>query len=182
LTANYAEFRGSEFLQGGIMEFTSASDPSSRYVVIPPFFINNDLIGVLDGKSVLGSVTRRAVTSIRVENRSSFKHPIVGTLVGAAMVVVSTEYFLPHPEGAWWFALNSPLGSLFLLFCGCFLLWGVLRRRDEPWIVFVTDSGERDFPIKKVMTAEAVKSLLSVCGSESDALVNTMAEFRRNLA
>src|SRR3954469_25311162 len=123
------------------MRFATSANPSARYNVIEPLFYNDEIVGVLDKGYVLGSVRRRSFTAASVQHRTSFKHPVLGTLVGLLMLVVPGQGLANDPLGLWWFVLGSCYGwpaSLLLMFLGAYLRWGVVRRHDEPWIVFVT--------------------------------------------
>ena len=145
---------------------------SPQYNVVDPLFFNEDVFGVLDGSYILGTMDRDAVKAVRHEERKSFKHPVIGGLVSAAFVVVPLQSVLGDPLGLWWLTLASPfrlVGSFFLFLFGIILLWGVVRRRDEPWIVFVTKSGERAFPLRRDVSPKAAAVLRTLFGEGADA-------------
>ena len=146
------------------MELTSSSDPKARYVIAAPLFFNDDVIGVLDGRYVAGAVPRRRLIGFRQEYRTSFKHPIVGLAVGLVMVVIALVSFL-----AWLVALadlHFLLGSIFMFIFGVYLLWGVVRRHDEPWVVFILDHEERALPLKAELSPDHVALLEKLCAEK----------------
>jgi len=148
------------------LELTLSVDPTARYRVVEPLFFNDDVIGVLDGKYVQGTVGLRSITTYRVERRTSFKHPVVGLLLGLAMVGVPAQAVAGDPLGLWWLTLGRPMrlvGSFFMVCFGLLLLWGVVRRRDEPWVVFVTTTGERAFPLRNELSPRAASVLETLC-------------------
>ncbi len=101
-----------------------------------------------------------------------FEHPVVGLLVGLAMVGVPAQAAAGDPLGLWWLTLASLLrlvGSFFTACFGLVLLWGVVRRRDEPWMVFVTTTGERAFPLRGDLAPRAASVLQTLCGDPADA-------------
>jgi hypothetical protein len=49
-----------------------------------------------------------------------------------------------------------------MLFFGVCLLWGVMRRRDQSWLVLTTASGERAFPLNEELPETAVAALRSL--------------------
>jgi hypothetical protein len=147
------------------MEFTGRSDPTAIYTIVRPIFFNDNVIGVLDGRYVQGTIGRRALRAFRVEQRTSFKHPVVGAVLGGVLTVVPLLTLVGDPLGLWWLTLASPLrlvGSFFMLFFGVCLLWGVMRRREQPWLVLTTASGERAFPLNEELPETAVAALRSL--------------------
>jgi hypothetical protein len=121
---------------------------------------------------VLGSVARTSLTGYRIEQRTSFKHPIVGMLLGVALIAVPVQSCAGDPLGVSWLTPGSfrvGAASLFMLFCGLFLLWGVIRRRDEPWIVFIASAGERAFRLRADLSPQAAGVLHSVVGDTAAA-------------
>ena len=162
------------------MEFTSdLGDPSARYTIVGSIFFNDDVIGVLDGTYVIGSVVRKSVTSVRSELRPSCKHPVVAAVVGALMIIAPVENFAGDPLGLAWLMMGSLTAGVFLFCCGCYLLWGVMRQRDEPWIVFITETGERAFPLKQALTPRAMDLLAAACADETG---ESMSQLQRELA
>ena len=148
------------------MELTSSSDPKARYVIVAPLFFNDDVVGVLDGRYISGAVPRRRLVGFRQENRTSFKHPIIGLAIGLAMVVISIAIFL-----AWLLTLadlHFLLGSIFMFFFGVYLLWGVLRRHDEPWVVFLLEQEERALPLKAELSPDHVALLERICAEKPE--------------
>lgn len=154
------------------MDLTSSVDSTAQYHVVWPLFFDDDVIGVLDGKYVQGTVARRSVTAFRLERRTSFKHPIIGLLLGLVLVGIPTQALAGDPLGLWWLTLASPMrlaGSFFMVCFGVFLLGSVMRRRDEPWVVFVTSTGEHGFPLRHNLSSEASEALRSICSGPAGA-------------
>lgn len=154
------------------MELTSTVDPTARFHIAAPLFFNDEIIGVLDGKYVQDSVARTALTGYRIEQRTSFKHPIMGLILGIALIVAPVQSFAGDPLRLWWFTMGSLhgiAGSFFMLLCGLYLVCAVIRRRDEPWIVLLTTTGERAFRLRDGLTPQAVGVLTSLVGDPADA-------------
>lgn len=144
------------------MEFTNPVDPTARYHVVTPLFFNDDLVGILDGDAVTGTVARAMVLAVRCEPRSSFKHPVAGLLLGVLLVGAAYWPLRGAPIANWWAILVLSkwlIASLFLFVFGAWLLWEVITRRDEPWIVFVTATRERAFPLKTDLKPQAIAVL-----------------------
>ena len=99
------------------MELTSSADPTARYHIVGPLFFNDDLIGVLDGKYVRGTVPRRSATGYRIEQRKSLKHPVIGLLVGVFMVCVGAPLLagVGDAVGLGGFGLRSIVGVIVVL-------------------------------------------------------------------
>lgn len=147
------------------MELTSArADPAAPYTVVDQIFYDDRVVGVLEHSYVLGTVHRASITAVRFEGRSTFKHPVIGLVLGLAFAGVPVQSVLGDPLHLWWLTLASPmrvLGSVFMLFVGTYLLWEVIRRRDEPWVVFVLGTTERAFPLARPLSAPALQFLQS---------------------
>jgi hypothetical protein len=153
------------------MELTARSDPGAIYKVAKPIFYDERVIGVLEGKYVQGTVGRRSLRAYRVEQRTSFKHPIVGAVLGGVLVGVPLQAVAGDPLGLWWLTLASPMrlaGSVFMAFFGAFLLWGVIRRREQPWLVLTTVSGERAFPLNEELSKLAAEVLDGLVDEQND--------------
>jgi hypothetical protein len=145
------------------MRFTSAAE-SGTYRRFGPIIFDHDMVGVMDGKYVIGSVRRTWVTAIRQEKRKSFRHPIGGLIVGLFMVLAPLLSAVGSSFGVG-LALTSfsrLIGALFLFFMGAYLLWGVATRKDEPWIVFILRSGERAFPLSSELSLDETAKLLNL--------------------
>lgn len=144
------------------MELQIRTDPDALYQIVAPIYFNNDVVGVLDGKHSQGRVGRRALMGFRIDRRTSFKHPVIGFVIGFVLVAIPLQALMGDPLGLWWVTLASPLrlvGSFFLFSFGIYLLWGVVSRREMPWLVLITDSGERAFPLRDEMPENAVAAL-----------------------
>jgi hypothetical protein len=149
------------------MEFSNPIDPNARYQVIDPIFFNDEVIGVLEGKYVRGKVGRRLVTGYRVEHRTSFKHPIAGLALGLALVGLPLQALAGDPLGLGGFLAGTnmrTIGALFMVCFGVYVLWEVARRRQEPWLVFVIEGGERGFPLTKELSPQALETLKTIIG------------------
>lgn len=139
------------------MEWTRSVDESKRYTTTGPIFYDGDLIGVLDGVTVMGSMARKEITAVRLERRTSFKHPILGLILGGVLMAA----------GLYWFSLTSGDGFVLygcLLGCGAYLLQGVVRRREIPWLVLVAGTTEREFPLRQDLPAAVITVIEEVTG------------------
>ena len=115
---------------GALMELQIRTDPDALYQIVAPIYFNNDVVGVLDGKHSQGRVGRRVLTGFRIDRRTSFKHPVIGFVIGFVLVVIPLQALIGDLLGIWWVTLASPLrlvGSFFPFFLlGIYLLWGVV--------------------------------------------------------
>jgi hypothetical protein len=145
------------------MRLTSATE-SGTYRRLGPIIFDHDIIGVTEGKYVLGSVRRKSVTAIRQEKRKSFKHPIAGMVVGLAMALAPLLSVIGSPFGVGLAltSLSRIAGAFFMFLLGVYLLWGVVTRKDESWIVFIFKSGERAFPIPDELSTNETEKLLKL--------------------
>ncbi len=150
------------------MEFTDSSDPNAVYQVVEPLFFNDDVIGVLDGKHILGRVNRSSVTAFRVEQRSSFKHPVMGFVLGLVMIGIPLLPPAFEPDGLKYFTRASKewlFVCFFLLCIGGYLIWCAASRRDQPWLVFETGSSEFAYPLRQTLPQRAEEVLRSLIRS-----------------
>ena len=155
------------------MEFTAgALDPSKRYTVIGPLAYDEKLLVVMNQKVVVGSVPRAAIRRIRIEPRSSFKHPVVGSVIGLIGLAGPLMPSAARSLGAMdygWLKLLEAAGDLMLV-VGILVLVCVMRRREIPWLVVETDGEQRCFPLEKEVTPvveQLVKTLDTVHSADS---------------
>ncbi len=123
----------------------------ARYSRIGPVFYSDHVVGVLDGEYVVGSVNRNEITAIRQQTRTSFKHPILGSIFGVFSVAAS--FLLLRAD---------PIVGVPALFIGLYILWGVVRRRSEPWIVFRLTRYAWAFPLPKPLGDEEIAKLAAL--------------------
>ena len=127
-----------------------------------PIFYNDNVIGVFDGRHVLGTVRRSSVTAWRTEYRTSFKHPVVGLVLAIIMLGVPLQSLLGDPLHLWWLTSMSMLriiASMCMVLIGLYLLFELIRRRDLPWIVFNLGVEEQAFALKAELPPEAVDAV-----------------------
>src|SRR5690349_3669776 len=116
------------------MELVSQNTGGETYQRIGPFIYNDETIGIVEGNYVVERVRRAFITGIDFECRSSFKHPIIGLILGLVLVTVPVQAVMGDPLGLWWLTLASPhrvAGTFFMFLFGIYLIWAVLRRRNE---------------------------------------------------
>ena len=155
------------------MKFSAAQARSgSRYNRFGCFFHDDRIVGVLEADRVLGSVLRAEVTAIRLERRSTFKHPVLGLLLGLLLFLGPVDLMLGDPWGLRWLALGSCTTMICEMMFGTYLLWSVIRRRDETWVVFASASGERAFPLSEQPLPDQIKLLASLCPNADSTQVN----------
>jgi hypothetical protein len=147
------------------MEFTVGSQTRQTFVGLGALAYNDRLVVVLQGSTVVGSIPRADIRSIRIEPRLSFKHPIVGLVVGSLLSVV--------PIGTTLMDLYyNPVLTLSFSLIGFYLLFAAARARRVPWLVALTSAGERAFMLHGPVTPEVdafVRGLNESCiesGSE----------------
>jgi hypothetical protein len=145
------------------MKFSSGIDPKARYKFIGPLIFDDHIIGVLDGKYPLGSVPRASVTAIRFEERTSFKHPILGLILGLLLVGIPTDELTGNHLGIGKLAIGSCTALVCSFLFGLYLIIQILRRRNEQWIVFVLGPVERAFPLKQPISNEQIVILNKLC-------------------
>jgi hypothetical protein len=146
------------------MEFTSPSNPNKVYESLGPLFWDKEIVGVTEHNHVLGSVRRSDLTGVRYEVRSSFKHPVFGAVLGTLLLALGIVLATYNPESAFEVIQRYPLRALGTIvgpiMFGAYLLWGVVRRRDVPWVVFITGPSEYALPLEAELTS-AAKSVLA---------------------
>src|SRR4051812_33276703 len=119
------------------MELTAALDPTKRYTVVGPLAYDEQLLVVTNQAVVVGSVTRASIRRIRIEPRTSFKHPVVGGVVGLILVAgplmprAAERLGLVDED---WLMTVKAVGE-FMLVVGILVLVCVLLRRRIPWLV-----------------------------------------------
>jgi hypothetical protein len=129
------------------MKFTTSVDSQERYVPLGPIAHSDRLVVVLDGSDVVGSVAIADTLSIRIEQRSSFKHPIIGLVLGAILIAA--------PVGATLSAvIFPPVLTISLTLIGLYLVIAAARVRKVPWLIALTKTGERAFMLYGTVTPE----------------------------
>jgi hypothetical protein len=135
---------------------TGPIDKNKRYIRVGPLAFDEELLIIMNQGVVIGSVLRRSINAIRIEPRTSFKHPIVGTVVGlvgvAGLLVPNAVRTFGLQDDDWIQPLRI-LGFVMAVI-GLILLLGVVRRRQIPWLVVDTDSGQRCFPLENEVTPQ----------------------------
>ena len=142
------------------MDLTSEGSRTRTYDRVGPFFYDNEVIGVVEGKYVVDRVRRTSIKSVRFERRSSFKHPGVGMILGFVLLLLPVQALMGDPLGIGWLTLASAegvVGAFFMFLFGLCLLWAVLRRRHEDWVVFVLERTEHPVPLRCVVSPEVTQ-------------------------
>lgn len=155
------------------MKFTAAVDPHERYVLLGALAYSERLIVVLEGRDVVGSVPRADIRSIRIELRPSFKHPIVGLILGGLLVAVPIGLTL---MGLYY----NPLLTLSITLVGFYLMFGAARTRKVPWLIVITNAGERAFMLYAALTPEVeafAQALNESAGESGPEYPNTRRGF-----
>ena len=132
-------------------------DQSDQLIRMGPIAFNERLIVVLEGKYVAGRVFRDQVQRLEIQWRSSFKHPFLGIVIGAGCCFPLGELIAGDPlELGGLFSMNvrTLAGSLFLFLCGIYLLFGAIFRRQVPFLVAQTTTGEYAFRLRETITPE----------------------------
>jgi len=125
--------------------------PEGPFSRVGPLAFNESWILVLENNYVAARIDRNDVKALRLERRSSFKHPVLGVAFGIAMILPAVGYLfdlvyavsvLPRMFG------KLTIGVVFLALGGAYLLYGCLTRRDIPWLLVTTNRGEKAFGLE----------------------------------
>lgn len=145
------------------MEFSHNFDPRAKYQMVGPLLVNDDVLGVTDGRYITATIGRHIIVRAGIEQRSSFKHPIAGAVVGTLFVYLSICAIPGNPLGGDG-VLPVRLGAaaIFLAAMGIYLLASVIRRKDVPWLVVETIHGQRAFPLYLPVTQEVIQVLATL--------------------
>ena len=124
---------------------------------------------MLEGDAVVIRIRREEIRSLRIEQRPSFRHPVLGLAVGIALlapaavlvgpeVLSDTELVSP--------ALTKSLGKLAIAIAvvmsalgGAYLLYGALTRREIPFLVVGTTRGENAYALAGPISAKLAAAL-----------------------
>lgn len=129
------------------MDLTAHADPRTQYSRSGPLAWNETRLLVFAPEGI-SSVVRASIRAMRVEPRSSFKHPIAGIIFGVSFVILPVSTFVGDPFGInllLWGSAQGVGGAIALLLLGIYLILGVLRRHDMPWLVVQTESRRASF-------------------------------------
>lgn len=133
------------------MEFVNApTDFEAEYTRVGPLAWDAKRLLVLNGNDIVGSVVRASIRSVRLKMRSSFQHPIVGVILGVTFVMLGVWPLLGNAFQISTLSHASAFmvwGAMVLAILGAYLIVGVLRRRDLPWLIVQTDVEERAFAL-----------------------------------
>ena len=128
--------------------------------------LHENMLLVLEGDRVRGVVRLGDLQSVRVEMLRSFKHPVIGAVIGLVMIGAPISVLLGDP-----FFLGGILGGDFLCFTGGFLLllggytlFEVFRMRKSPWLIAQTPVGEIVLALDRALSPEE-SSLLAALGA-----------------
>ncbi|MCP4374722.1 MAG: hypothetical protein GY794_00870 [bacterium] len=129
------------------------SSPDREFTRLGQIAYDDKLILVLDGDYIIERIGRSAITSARIEIRPSFKHPIIGAIVGTMCVAVPASAILGDPLGIKWmlaYSIFTISSAIFLPFMGLLLYFPAICNRKIEWLVFDTTYGygQRAFPLK----------------------------------
>jgi len=122
---------------------------------------------VLEGNRVRSVIRLGDLKNLRIEMRRSFKHPVVGAIVGAALIAAPISPFLGDPfglSGVFYGSLIPIGGTLFCLGIGGFTLYEVLRARRVPWLIANTPAGEYSHALDNDLSPEE-SQLLTALGA-----------------
>ncbi|MGC4119190.1 MAG: hypothetical protein QM765_32415 [Myxococcales bacterium] len=114
---------------------------------------------VLEGDYILARLDRAEVRSLRVEQRPSFKHPVLGAVLGLALLVPGGAFVGIAPMAATKGVVYVLVGASISVIAGVSLLWGVITRKDIPFLVAVTERGESIYALDQPVTAELSSAL-----------------------
>lgn len=103
------------------------------------------------------------IVSIKAVYRSSFRHPIIGAILGIAGLVGSLYFvFQAVALGAFLYLFILPKGPFipFVLFVSTYILWDLHNSPDIPWVVVKTQRKKHVMPIYGG-SMEEVQSLIN---------------------
>ena len=133
---------------------------------------NEMMLFVLEGEYVQGFVYLAEIQRITIQRRKSFRHPIIGFLVGLGCVLGPVSVLLGDPVGlAGLLGAGGGCGFLFVLGIGAFTLFEVITSRKVPWLVVTTKDGDRAFLLGEPVTAEQEQLVFAFDGVAGAAKV-----------
>lgn len=162
-------------IPGISVEFSEINSSSDRvFEKLGQVAYDDDWLLVLDERdNVIQEIPRARIESVKVEMRSSFKHPVIGVILGGILVGVPASAFLGDPLGVRetiLYHLEYLLSAASLFFFGLFLLFPALASRKIPWLVIGTSYGERAFPLQCEITDEFTEFTTVACAVSPDIL------------
>jgi len=155
------------------MELTAGAQIRQTFVGLGAIAYNDRLVVILQGNTVVGSVPRADIRSIRIEPRLSFKHPIVGLILGSLLTAIPLSTTL---MGLYY----NPVLTLSISLPGFYLLFAAARARRVPWLVVLTSAGERAFMLHGPVTPEVdafVHALNQLCVESGAQLPSATRSF-----
>ena len=135
---------------------------------------DDDLLLVLDGGDYVNDrIPRNAIKSARLETRPSFKHPVIGIIMGSVLIGVPVSAFLGDPlgiEGLILCGIETMIIAGFLVLLGLYLYFPALSNRKIVWLIIDTTHGERTFPLQGEITDEFVEFTMGL-GTKKQLLI-----------
>lgn len=131
---------------------------------VGPLALNESMLFTLEGDFVQGFVYLDDIRGLCIEQRRSFKHPVIGAIVGTVLLglpllsVVSAFADLP------WAPQSDPLmcSEVFVAALGAYMLWEVLRNRQVPFLVIQTKDEPRVFQLHGHLAPEVKLLVLAL--------------------
>ncbi len=151
------------------MEFTEYKGSEREFARLGQVAYDDDWVLVLDGDTIVHEIPRGTIMSAGVETRSSFKHPVIGMLLGGVLVGAPISAFLGDPLGIKPVILYDPMHVFmtgFLVFLGVCLYFPAISNKKIDWLVINTEHGERTFPLKCELEDELAEFLLQLGTAE----------------
>lgn len=132
--------------------------------VLGPLAYDDEVVLFLEGKYVVNSIARRDIISARVETRPSFKHPIMGFVVGLLFLAGAGLVFFGESMGIEWLELPAAasIAAVFVAIAGLYLVCASFSGGTSLWLIAETPAGQREFPLNGKVTEnveEFVESL-----------------------
>jgi heme/copper-type cytochrome/quinol oxidase subunit 4 len=101
------------------------------------------------------AVQRAEIHDVRLETRSSFRHPIIGGVIAIVLVALPVSAVLGDPFDLWWLFLATPMrivGAISSVFFGMYLFVLLLSRHDELWVVFELEGLSKDVCLQHALS------------------------------
>jgi len=127
---------------------------------------DGDQISIMDGSRRFASISKKHVQQIRVEQRSSFKHPAVAAgLVGLAVVTMSLLAYVGDPVKLGKLLIASPTklaGGICVLGFVMLVLRQLIRHQSETWVIIELIQGEREFCVGSGLSVNEQKLIETI--------------------
>jgi len=116
--------------------------------------LSETMLFVLEGEKIQGFVYLAEILSLHVEPRRTYKHPVLGALIGFAMVIAPVGVIAGDPQnlgksfGGDFFLIWGPL----LVAAGLFTFYEAVLSRKVPWLIVETKTTQRAFMFSNPLT------------------------------